>query len=237
MKIHILWCTIRPAQFQIAHTEWLKRADNPDDINTYVAVNWAEHSADLSKYLDLVNKDYIVTLNTNKIGVCYPSYQLSSNLGVKMGKCEDSDIIVFASDDFMAPQGWDTYLKNKLEGKGDVGLMVRDGYQLPDSSNMLHPAITLPIMTYGCLKRLNKIIYHPVYNHMFSDCELYDNLKDLNLLYDDRLNDETVFEHLHYAAGKRNADQADQAYNAKWGEDDLTWQKRKIMSVEKRIEI
>ena len=154
-----------------------------------------------------------------------------------MGQCKDDDIVVFASDDFMAPQGWDTYLINKLNSKGDVGLMVRDGYQLPDSSNMLHAAITIPIMTYGCLKKMNMIIYHPAYNHMFSDCELYDNLKDLGLLYDDRINDTTVFEHLHYAAGKRNADQADQAYNAKWSEDEVTWNKRKLLPVEKRIEI
>jgi hypothetical protein len=100
---------------------------------------------------------------------------------------------------------------------------------------MLHPAITIPIMTYGCLKKLNMTIYHPAYNHMFSDCELYMNLKDLGLLYDDRINDETTFEHLHYAAGKRQADGADQAYNAKWGEDDITWNKRKLMEVEKRI--
>ena len=72
---------------------------------------------------------------------------------------------------------------------------------------------------------------------MFSDCELYDNLKELNLLYDDRLSDETIFEHLHCAAGKRQPDQADQAYNNKWKEDELTWNKRKLMSVEKRIEI
>jgi hypothetical protein len=72
---------------------------------------------------------------------------------------------------------------------------------------------------------------------MFSDCELYDNLKDLGLLYDDRINDTTVFEHLHYAAGKRNSDQADQAYNAKWAEDEITWNNRKLLPVEKRIEI
>ena len=230
--IHILWCTLRPAQFKEMHSEWIKRANNPENIQTYVAVNWEQHADELKEYL---SKNYLITLNTNKIGVCYPSHQLSSNLGIKMGQCKDDDIVVFASDDFMAPQGWDTYLINKFENKGDVGLMVRDGYQLPDSTNMLHPAITIPIMTYGCLKKLNMTIYHPAYNHMFSDCELYMNLKDLGLLYDDRINDETTFEHLHYAAGKRQADGADQAYNAKWGEDDITWNKRKLMEVEKRI--
>ena len=232
--IHILWCTLRPTQFQQAHTEWIKRADNPENIQTYVAVNWKEHADQLREYL---NKNYLITVNTNKIGVCYPSYELSSKLGIKMGVANDNDIVIFASDDFMAPQGWDTYLTSKLNGKGDVGLMVRDGYQLPDSSNMLHAAITIPIMTYGCLKKLNMTIYHPVYNHMFSDCELYNNLKDLGLLYDDRINDTTIFEHLHHAAGKRNADQADQAYNAKWKDDEITWNKRKSLSVEERIKI
>lgn len=232
--IHILWCTLRPTQFKHMHSEWIKRADNPKNIQTYVAVNWQQHADDLRDYL---KSNFLITLNTNKIGVCYPSYQLSSNLGIKMGKCENSDIVVFASDDFMAPQSWDTYLINKLKDKGDVGLMVRDGYQLPDSSNMLHPAITIPIMTYGCLKKMNMIIYHPAYNHMFSDCELYNNLRDMNMLYDDRLNDTTTFEHLHYAAGKRNADVADQAYNAKWKDDEATWNKRKLMSVEDRLKL
>jgi hypothetical protein len=231
--IHILWCTLRTAQFQRAHAEWIKRADNPENIQTYVAVNWKEHADELREYL---KKNYIITVNTNNIGVCYPGYQLTSKLGIEMGVAKDDDIVVFASDDFMAPQGWDTYLINKLSGR-DEALFVRDGYQSPDSSNMLHPAITIPIMTYGCLKKMNMIIYHPAYAHMFSDCELYDNLKDMNLLYDDRMNDSTVFEHLHYAAGKRQADQADQAYNAKWAQDEITWNKRKLLPVEKRIEI
>ena len=229
--IHILWCTLRPAQFMNMHREWINRADNPENIQTYVAVNWQQHADELKEYL---KKNYLITLNTNKIGVCYPSYQLSSNLGVKMGQCENEDIVVFASDDFMAPKGWDTYLTSKLSGKTGA-LFVRDGYQLPDSSNMLHAAITIPIMTYDCLVKIGRAIYHPAYNHMFSDCELYNNLKDLGLLIDDRMTDETTFEHLHYAAGKRNADQADQAYNAKWKEDEVIWNKRKLMPVEERI--
>ena len=81
------------------------------------------------------------------------------------------------------------------------------------------------------------IIYHPRYNHMYSDSELYLNLKDLDLLIDDRINDETTFEHHHYAAGKRNADGADQAYHMKWKEDELLWNQRKNMKVEERLKV
>jgi hypothetical protein len=232
--IHILWCTLRPGQFKEMHSQWISRADNPQNIQTYVAVNWEQHASELRDYL---KSNFLITLNTNRIGVCYPSYQLSSNLGHKMGNCQEGDIVIFASDDFLAPQGWDTYLLNKFEGKDDCGLMVRDGFQAPDSSNMLHPAITIPIMTWGCLQKLNRAIYHPAYNHMFSDCELYNNLKDLGLLYDDRMADTTIFEHLHHASGKRKADNADAAYYSKWKDDEVTWNKRKLMSVEDRIKV
>jgi hypothetical protein len=216
------------------HKEWMDRADSPEEVKTYVAVNWEQHANELKDYL---KDEYLVTLNTDRIGVCYPSHELSSNLGINFGVCNNDDIVIFASDDFLAPIYWDTYLKNKLKDKGDVGLMVRDGYQKPDSSNMLHPVVTIPIMTYGCLRKLNGIIYHPAYNHMFSDGELYLNLKDLGLLYDDRMNDPIMFEHLHYAAGKRVADGADKAYNSKWKDDELTWNKRKIMPIEERLKI
>ena len=49
--IHILWCTIRPQQFKNCHSEWIKRADNPDNLQTYVAVNWKEHADVLRDYL------------------------------------------------------------------------------------------------------------------------------------------------------------------------------------------
>ena len=64
--IHILWCTIRPAQFKSAHSEWMKRADDASSIQTYVAVNWKEHADELREYL---SKNFLITLNTNKIGV------------------------------------------------------------------------------------------------------------------------------------------------------------------------
>lgn len=227
--IHLLWCTLRPETFKGMHNIWMQRAKNPENIQTHVAVNWDQHLQSIKPYLK--DSDRIIVVNTNQIGVCYPSYQLSSTL-----EFEENDIIIFASDDFMAPERWDEYLLNKLQSR-QGGLMVRDGYQKPDSSNMLHPVITIPILTGGCFAKLNKVIYHPAYCHMFSDCELYMNLKDLGLLIDDRMTDTTTFEHHHYAAGKRQPDQMDQAYNLKWKDDELTWNRRKNLSVEERIKV
>jgi len=221
--IYILWATIRPTVFMQMHKVWLDRAVNKDNIITKVSVNFEKDKEILKDYNPVVAQ-------TTKIGVCYPSYVLSSNL-----VCEnDTDIIVYASDDFIPPQNWDEYLINKLKDKSGC-LMVRDGYQLPDSSNMQYPCVTIPIMTYDCLKKLNGIIYNPVYTHMYSDCELYINVKELGLLIDDRLDDTTLFEHLHYAAGKRNSDVMDQQYHVRWKEDEATWNKRRLMKVEDRL--
>lgn len=234
--VHLLWCTVRPAKFKEAHTEWISRAAHAGNVITYVAVNRTEHGEDIARYLD-TGRNFVMTLNIDQIGVCLPSYQLSSRLGMTMGSCRHDDIVVFASDDFLPPTDWDAYLVAKMEGVGAKALFVRDGYQLPDSSNMLHPAITLPVMTYSCLRRLNGVIYHPAYRHMFSDCELYENLRDLDLLIDDRLSDETVFEHMHHAAGKRMPDQVDQMYHAQWAHDQEIWNRRRQMPAEERIRV
>jgi hypothetical protein len=153
-----------------------------------------------------------------------------------MGVCEDRDIVIFASDDFLPPNYFDEYLIKKFESKSGV-LMVRDGYQMPDSRNMLYPVVTIPIMTYDALLKLNRIIYHPAYNHMFSDAELYLNSKELGLLIDDRMTDTTTFEHHHYVTGKRQADKNDSAYILKWRDDEITWNRRKNLPLEERIKV
>jgi len=225
--IHLLWCTIRPQVFINTYTYWMRLSENSNNIKTYVCVNTIEDSNIIKqKYPDI---SITVSDKPNRIGVTYPSYLLSSKL-----EGEKNDIVVFASDDFLPPNNWDTYLVKKLENK-EGALIVRDGYQLPDFSNMLHPSITIPIMTYSCLEKLNKILYNPNYNHMFSDSELYLNLKDLNLIIDDRTNDLTTFEHHHHASGKRNADAADSAYYNKWKDDEVVWNVRKNLPVHERL--
>ena len=211
---------------------WRERATNTDII-THVCINdffTDEEKAIVKKAVG--DNGVVLEMHQTRFGVCQKAYELSSKLQAD----SDDDIVIFASDDFYPPNDWDTYLINKLRGK-QGGLMVRDGYQLPDSSNMLYPCITIPIMTYGCLKQLNKVIYHPAYYHMFSDSELYMNLKDLDLLIDDRLTDTTVFEHHHYVSGKRNPDQNDVNYNLKWMDDDKMWKIRLQMNVKERLAV
>jgi hypothetical protein len=208
------------------HQKWLEKADNKENIRTIVAVNWEEHKEFL--------KDYpveVVVVNTDKIGVCYPSYILSSTL-----ECEnDSDVVVFASDDFLPPDSWDTYLINKFKEQ-DGCLFVPDGYQLENSSNMIDPCITIPLMSYGCLKKINKVIYHPAYNHMFSDCELFLNCKELGLIING-YHDGVQFLHVHHSAGLRQPDQADQQYHLKWQVDQETWNKRRLLPLEERLKV
>ena len=231
--IHLLWATLRPQQFVQYHKEWVSRCDNTSLIKTHVLVSTEPERQFLEKYFTQISKtDYrIEVFKPPHPGVCLPSYKLSSSFDYN-----DDDIVIFGSDDFLAPNGWDTYLKEKLNGKSGL-LFVRDGYQAPDSSNMQHPAITIPIMTGNTLKVLEGVIYNPAYHHMFSDCELYLNAKELNVLIDDRVTDDTIFEHRHWVTGKRQADSADQAYHHKWKEDELTWLSRKDMPINERIKV
>lgn len=230
--IHLLWCTIRVDMFKKSHEIWIENSNNKDFLS-HILVSTNEEKELLQKYFDKNKlKSRITIYKPPYIGVCLPSYKLSSTLEYK-----DDDIIIFASDDFTPPKGWDDYLINKLDSKDNSVLMVRDGYQKPDSSNMLHPAITIPIMKGGGLNKLNKIIYNPVYHHMFSDCELYQVSKDLGILIDDRLSDDTTFTHHHHAYGKRPADEFDKIFYSDWKIDEKTWELRKSMSLEEKIKI
>ena len=227
--IHLLWATIRPHLFIQMYKIWMERCKY-QNVTTYVAVN-SQNDSEIVKSV-LGKDDKVIIIKTDRKGVCYPSYMLSSKL-----EGNNDDIVVFASDDFSPPYNWDSYLLNKLNGR-EACLMVNDGYQALDFSNMAEPVFSIPIMTYSALVKLNKIIYNPVYSHLCSDAELYLNAKDLNLIFDDRINDKNyIFEHHHWSSGKRQADVNDQVYYSNFENDKKTWEKRKTLSLEERLKV
>ena len=223
--IYLLWPTIRTKLFIKTRQYWLNNCQNKWEIKTKVAVNNPEQKSCLNGY------DVIITGN-ERPGVCYPAYCLSSRL-----QARDNDIVILASDDFFPPEHWDHYLLRQFQDFSGC-LLVRDGFQHPDPRKWVGPpAITIPIMTYSCLQKMNMIIYHPAYYHICSDLELYMNVHELGLLKDNRINDPITFEHRHWVVGKRNKDYADKRVRALAVKDKITFNDRKKMTLTERLKV
>lgn len=228
--IHLLWCTIRPDIFISSFKTWMDKSSKNETIKTYVCVNTESQRDSILKTLPSL--DVSITDKPDRIGVAYPSYYLSSKI-----QGNSDDVVIFASDDFLPPNNWDKYIVEKLKGR-DGCLMVNDGYQALDFSNMAEPVFSIPIMTYSALLKMNKIIYNPAYNHLCSDAEHYLNAEQLNLIIDERLQDKDfVFEHFHWSNGKRNPDQNDKNYYSKFESDKALWSIRRQLSLNVRLEV
>jgi hypothetical protein len=177
----------------------------------------------------LKDTDVLFELNQTRFGVCEPSAKLTKQL---VG--DINDIVVLASDDFLCPQDWDKYLIDKLKGKEGV-LIVPDGIS-DVAYAMQYPCVTIPILTFGALLKLNKVLYSTQYYHLYSDCELYLNAKELGLIIDiHKDKNEPIFQHYHHSIGARTADTNDQKYYNMKNEDENTWNNRKSMSTINRI--
>jgi len=228
--IHLLWCTIRPEVFLSSFKTWMDKSSKNETIKTYVCVNTQTQKDSILKTLPSL--DVVITDRPDRIGVAYPSYYLSSRV-----EGNSDDVVIFASDDFLPPNNWDKYISEKLKGREGC-LMVNDGYQALDFSNMAEPVFSIPIMTYSALLKMNKIIYNPAYNHLCSDAEHYLNAEQLKLIIDERLQDKDfVFEHFHWSNGKRNPDQNDQNYYNKFEDDKHKWEIRRKLSLNERLQV
>ncbi|MGA8259080.1 MAG: hypothetical protein WB783_02585 [Arenicellales bacterium] len=229
---YLLWPTVRPDVFVRTHQAWIESAADASSIRTLVAVNTQGDRDRLAEYDTLL-------VHVKRLGVCYPSYRLCQWFKQRLERwnVSDRDIIVLASDDFFPPLAWDAYLATKLNAL-DAALCVRDGFHSPEpvTGNGIS-CVTLPIMTVGCLRALNFIVYHPDYIHMESDIELYCNLVELGLLIDDRATDTTTFQHKHFLSGLRPRDSWDDAWRrpSVRRHDVSTLQRRMKLSLAERL--
>jgi hypothetical protein len=214
--IYLLWPTVRPEVMKTTHAQWIAHAADPSKIITHICVNTEEQAEELSEDFDTI---YI---SGDEIrGVAGPSYVLGSKL-----KANPQDIVILASDDFYPAKHWDKWVKKHLLGY-DGALLVNDGYQHTG-------CVTIPIMTFNCLRRLNGIIYHPDYKHLYSDNELYEVLKSLKLLKNLR-KDSCVFEHRHYDNGKRKRDQNDNLAQRSSHHAQQTFGKRRKLKIKDKL--
>lgn len=223
--IHLLWPTIRPDVMVQTYQVWTSKSDNPGNINTYFAVNNIQDQSaivEMFKQLNLQHR-YEILISGEKSGVVHACNYLTQ---LPQLDGPDSDVVILASDDMYAPEGWDTWILSAIK-QPNVALLINDGYIKQDN-------VTLPIMTMGCFKILNRIIYHPSYIHSYSDTELFHNLQEMNMLCD-RWNDSPIFEHKNWANHKRQFDSVDRAIMNVVNSDSENWGKRKNMILQDRL--
>lgn len=217
--IHLLWPTVRPDMMAKTYKHWMDNADNPEQVTIKIATNTEEYAKKLYEH---GFKDILIVGDEYR-GVAPSTYALAMDLEAK-----HDDIVILASDDFYAPEHWDTWL-NKQYKNIRGALLVNDGYQQG-------PIVTIPIMSYECLLLLNKIIYHPEYIHMWSDAELHRNLKDLGVIRNLRKTS-PLFEHRHPDASKRSRDKVDDALRETYKHAEPMYKKRMGMSLKERLKM
>lgn len=220
--IYLLCSTIRPNEFKRTHTHWMNMASNFANIKTKLVVDKQEHVDELSEFDTLL-------YSGQTVGITKPLVYLTQSLV----NLKPDDIIVVMSDDFFAPKNWDLFLKEQFKDFNGA-IKVHDGGEYSERMGI----ITIPIMTYACLEKLNHIVYHPAYNHMYSDNELRDVLFELNMLKIVDPKAGYTFEHRHWTNGKRPVDRQDAILNGTLNSQDAaTYAKRKQLSLEDKLRI
>ena len=215
-KIWLLWPTARPNIMKATWEQWQKLSSKKCQINTIIAVNTIDQRKELADFKD-------VLIVGDKPGVTHACYALTKSITAPL-----KDIIILVSDDFFPPKNWDIFILQQFKSFEGC-LLVKDGYQGGG-------CVTIPIMTMRCLEKLNRILYHPIYKHEFSDAKLFDNLQALGMIKNLRKDESSpIFEHRHWANGKRDFDHVDKA--AAGGNDGALYEKRRKMSLKDRLKV
>ncbi len=216
-SIRILWPTVRPLRMKANHSIWMSNTSGQYDISTEIAVNTREQRRRVSEF------PKVFVIGTEKPGPAYATYVLSQQV-----EAEDKDIIILSSDDFYSSPGWDKWLIEKAFHNWEGAIFVYDGHQ-PGG------CITIPIMTYSCLLKLNRIIYHPSYTWQFCDAELQRNLAEMKLLRNISRERSLRFEHRHWANNKRKVDNHDKVGLKAYARDKKNFNRRMKMDLDERL--
>lgn len=222
-QIYFLWATVRPDMFLETYKIWINNQIVNTEIITMVAVATKEQKDKIDSFN--LNRCF-VTLVDKQVGYNYAITQLTKILNVN-----DNDIIITVTDDFQAPLGWDRFILEKYENF-DGALFLDDGYQDVNVKKG-ELCITLGCLTFSALKKVNRFVFHPAYNHYFSDNECYHNFEEMGILLDTRDVDNMKFSH---KKGTREKDEYDKRYMTWWKEDKDTYYNRCKLSLKERLE-
>lgn len=218
-KIYLISATIRPDVYKETLNIWLSKASKRSDIKVEVIADTKE---------DQKKIDGCKLYGLPAFGITKPLTKLTLDL---VDRIKNNDIVVVMSDDFFPPDNWDTYLFDFY--KKNVGALSVKVVGLNGGGR--DTIVSIPIMDGYTLKKLNGYVYHPAYNHHYSDNELCDNLKFLNLLHIDNNDNSPKFEHKHWVTCGRDRDESDINNIKNDSDDKKIYEYRKKLKFEERI--
>ncbi len=224
--ILVLWPTIRPAVALANYKKWLSLCGDPGQVHAIFGVNSTDHWNQLTPSSSEDGFREVVMDGDCRPGVTSMATRLSRYAKVYLNR----DIFVLASDDFNVQQGWDDHLIEQFDGF-DGALIVKDGYK--PKTNI----IPIPIMHRKMMERLNWIVYHPEFNHFFSDQELFDIVMEIGNTKDLRGTDTHLFSHKHWSFGGRQRDEFDLRNDTWWDEDKATYERRKKLPLAEKLKL
>ena len=224
-KIYLVTATIRPEVCKKTEALWRERCSDNNNVRTVIAV---DSEADKQKF---GNGYECIVYGMKAGGITKPLTKLTQ---IVMDRMSNYDIMVVFSDDFEPPKNWDKYLFDFYSDNNEKALSVKiDGHN-DGSRNVI---VSLPILDGNTLKKLNGYVYHPAYNHQYSDNELFDNLNFLNCLHIENDKSAPSFKHNHWCSKDRVVDEHDKNTNSLSATDKKTYEFRKKQPFEKRVAI
>lgn len=222
-KIIVLWPTIRPDMFIQTVNDWIERSVYEDSIFYLPRVKDVNQAVTIGRACN----GYRVYPSIGNKSV--PSAMYAQCLTLN---CDDDDIILNTQDDQYPPNKWDEIVREQFADH-DGAVFFRDGIQEYPS-----PTCVMPCLTFKALKKLNRIIYHPDYEHLWPDTEYYYNCVELGIMKDVRqTRPDILFEHRHPCNGKRPADDVDALISSSEAADRATYERRMKLSLTERLKV
>lgn len=193
---------------------WLDHAVYPENIQHILSLDADDDQGPNYVHFFVDSEKTILITNENKNVV------QATNCAAKLS---DGDLLIYLSDDFKCPPGWDRLLVEVYEKNREYGypmlIKVDDALQAFDV-----PVLTIPIMDRDLYNALG-YFWHPEYASMFCDQHLFEICKKHNWIINAP---QLIFEHEHCCVGKAERDETYIRSEANWNSGKALFEKHKM---------
>lgn len=197
------WIESSSGKYSIEHIYSLD-SDDPE------ALEYEKYLPNSVKQVSEFSTQIVISDNENVVQATNRSAELATG-----------DIIIYLSDDFDCPEAWDQLIidKVKLMDSDECWLLKVDDCLQEFSADVL----TIPIVSMALYKRLG-YFWHPHYQSMFVDQDLYHTVKNMGALF---FAQDLKFPHNHFSVGKAHEDATYTRSTAHWKRGKKLYAKRK----------